>query len=230
MSTHAQCPHCACTDEGATIYQCDKCGTVFCSKCREIGFTEVMVFFPGATCPSCKGGGGSIGEIGGRDDDSDDDKETREDSERSSSDYSYSNSQHYSSSSSSVGSSGEFGLGTVLFIIPFGAAVAGFILWVVGALALSFLIYMADSQDHMHNNIVGCTSVVHRNDCWSILFRWSSYISFPAAIGGAIYSWYRVLSNRATWERIGVQFLWILGIIVALIVLNWIGSFLGHLR
>lgn len=220
MPSFAQCSNCGCDEAGTKIYQCGKCGKVFCGVCGNL-YTFVL-----SGCPRCGTLAHSLGRIPEKkSEDSQDDREEEEEDEQeeeTDTERDSSASASYSDSAPAQGGGDEGGLGTVLFAIPIGWTIGGLVLWIVVALALSFLLFMTDDHDR--------TNVIHRDDCWTILFRWSSYIAFPAAIGGAFYSWYRVLSHPRTWARIGVQCVWIFGIILALIILNWIGSFLGHMR
>ena len=74
MSNHAQCPNCACTDDGTNIYKCDDCGRVFCYECKGTSLHEYIGNVFGATCPGCDELAGKIGEVSsGGDDDSDND-------------------------------------------------------------------------------------------------------------------------------------------------------------
>ena len=118
----------------------------------------------------------------------------------------------------SGGGSSDCGLGTVLFGIPLGWTVGGFVLWIVLALAINFIVFMTNG---------GPTSVANTGGGWAACFRWSSYIAIPVSVGGAVYSWYRVLSDRDTWTRIGTQSVWIIAIIFVIFFLSIIGKFLG---
>lgn len=222
-----ECP--SCHEECDEIYQCKDCDTMFCFGCKEVRMIDAFTMgldggIGGWCCPKC-GGRGTTMTSEHEEPEKEQKQERAEDCKDDDTDNCVSNSY----SGTGTASGGEFGLGTVLFGIPFGWAVAYFVLWVVGALALSFLLFMADANEHSGTNITNCGNVVHRDDCWSILFRWSSYVALPVTIGGAAYCWYRVLSNPATWQRIGTQCIWILVIILVIFFLNIIGKLLGSL-
>jgi hypothetical protein len=110
------------------------------------------------------------------------------------------------------------GLGRVLFVIPFVCALAGLALWVVLGLGIHFLLWMTND---------GPSGIAAKTGALTTCFRWASYVAVPAAVSGAVYWWFRVLSVRDTWKRIGTQCIWVVAIVIVIIVLNVIGKFLG---
>lgn len=195
MSTHSSCPNCHGSDSGTAIYQCLECGKIFCSECQAV-FGKASLGLV-SSCPSCRGQGHTMGEI----------ENSRDQDDASS-----------SVVSNNRGSPDGYGLGTVLFGIPLGWAVGGFVLWIAIAFAINFLVYMTND---------GPFGVATTYRFWEACFRWSSYIAIPVSVGGAVYSWYRILSDRDTWARIGTQSVAIIVIIFVIFFLSVIGKFLG---